>query len=166
MVQLQNKAYKNCKNYPKIYGQTERAVPPLPTPWIRHCRPTGCGIGLAIKRLCVQLVEVRCPVTTAKLLFRSCFKTFFMCTFNASEVTSVNILFERQIAYMSVGKPSEQMSNFWMVRFSKNRICTEYSSPLLACQQTILQECHFEEEHYQWPPRFYIRHSSCLNPPN
>ena len=55
-----------------------------------------------------------------KLLFRSCFKTFFVCTFNASNVTSINFLLEWQIACSFCRKTVWTDDKFWMVGFFEN----------------------------------------------
>ena len=59
--------------------------------------------------------------------------------FNASRVSCIQFLFEWRIAQHSVRKPSERMSNFWMVRFSKNRIRTEFRFPHITSILYILQ---------------------------
>ena len=52
-------------------------------------------------------------------LFWSCFKTFFICTFNASKVAFIHFYLNGGLHAVSVGKPSEWMSSFWMVGFKK-----------------------------------------------
>ena len=47
------------------------------------------------------------------------FKTFSLCTFNASKVTFIHFYLHGRLHSVSVRKPSEWMSNFWMVRFLK-----------------------------------------------
>ena len=54
-----------------------------------------------------------------KSLFRSCFKTFFICTFNAIKLLSVTVYLNGGLDAVSIGKLSERMSNFWTVRFLK-----------------------------------------------
>jgi len=56
----------------------------------------------------------------------SCFKTFFICTFNSSKVTFIHFLFEWRIAYSFYGKTVWTDVNFWTVQFFKNWIGTEF----------------------------------------
>jgi len=53
-------------------------------------------------------------------------ETFFICTFNASKVSFIHFYLNGGSHAVSIGKPSEQMSNFWTVRFFKNRIRTKF----------------------------------------
>ena len=54
------------------------------------------------------------------------FKTFFICTFNASKVTSIYFYMKCGLPAVFIGKPSEWISHFWTVRFFKNRIRAEF----------------------------------------
>jgi len=49
-----------------------------------------------------------------------CFETFFTCTFNPSEAVSIHFL-NGGLHEVCIGKPSERMSNFGAVRFSKTK---------------------------------------------
>ena len=55
--------------------------------------------------------------------FQSCFKTFFICTFNASKVRLLLVTYYLNggLHAVSIGKPSEaeRMSNFWTIRLLK-----------------------------------------------
>jgi len=50
-------------------------------------------------------------------LFRSCFKTFFMCTFNASKVSLIHFYLNGGLHAVSILKPSEWMSDLICGRF-------------------------------------------------
>ena len=56
--------------------------------------------------------------------FRSCFKTFFICTFNASKVAFIHFYFNGGLHPVSIGKPSERMS--------------------------LLSYCHVKPDHKMW----------------
>ena len=59
-------------------------------------------------------------------LFRSCFKTFFVCTFNASKVTAIHFLFVGKLNAVSVGKPFWTDVNFPDNLVFKNGIRTKF----------------------------------------
>jgi len=54
-----------------------------------------------------------------KTLFRSCFKTFFICKVNASKVKFVNFSLDCRLQAVSAEKQSERMSTSWAVRLFK-----------------------------------------------
>jgi len=58
-------------------------------------------------------------------VFWSCFKTFFISTFNASKVSFIHFYLNGELHAVYIRKPSERMWNFWTVQFLKlnpNRI--------------------------------------------
>jgi len=56
---------------------------------------------------------------------------FFICTFNGSEVTFIHFHFYLNggLHAVSIGKPSEQMSSFWMVQFLKTESKPNFGFP-------------------------------------
>jgi len=64
---------------------------------------------------------------TSVSVFR--FETFFICTLDTSKVTICQFSLNGGLHAVSVGKPSEVMSNFWMVRFLKSESEPIYGIP-------------------------------------
>jgi len=63
------------------------------------------------------------------------FKTFFICTLNASKVNFVTFNFNCRLHTVSVGKPSARMSNFWTVRIFYSRIRSKFWFSTHPCSQ-------------------------------
>jgi len=73
--------------------------------------------------------------STCQTLNWPCFKTFVVCTFNASKVSYFYL--NDRLHAVSIGKPSERMSNFWTVRFLKIRTEFRFSAHPYLTEQIV-----------------------------
>ena len=81
----------------------------------------------------------------AKLLFQSCFKTFFICKFNASKVIFIHFLFECRIACSFYRKTIRTDVKFWdssvFWKPNPNRISV-FCESLLSVQLKLYTHVH------------------------
>jgi len=62
-------------------------------------------------------------------LYQSCFKTFFICTFNTNKTNFSHFYLNGGLHVVSIRKSSEQMSNFWTIRFLKTESEQNFGFP-------------------------------------